>query len=147
MHDELKNKVTSRAGIDYAAPSDCKRIAEDIFEATHKKVSVTTLKRFFGFASLKHELSKYTLAVLKEYTESDCTVIINMKIDPAKGKIKNPVEVRFELQNGSLYLGNCINSTDLDSLLESQKKDVSIKVRLTKTQVKNVVERINKITK
>lgn len=147
MHEELKNKVKSRAGIDYTAPSDCKKIADDIFESTHKKVSETTIKRFFGFASNKHGLSKYTLSVLREYTDSDCTVIINTKIDPAKGKIRNHALVKFDLESGNLQLGNCVDTADLDDMQASAKKNLQIKIKLTKSQVKDVVKSINKKAK
>lgn len=147
MYEELKNKVKSRAGIDHTAPSDCKKIADDIFESTHKKISETTIKRFFGFASIKHELSKYTLSALTEYTESDCIIEIHTKIDTTKGTIKDPTQIKFDLQDGSLQFGNCSNISNLDQIQESRKKNLPLKIKLTKNQVNDVVKSINKKAK
>jgi hypothetical protein len=147
MLEELKNKVKSRAGIYDTSPADCKKIADDIFENTQKKISVTTLKRFFGFASIKHKLSKYTLTALTEYIESDCIVVLNTKINPANGKVKDNSQIQFDLHDGSLQLGNCINIADLDNIQESEKKVLPIKIKLTKNQVKDVVKSINKKSK
>jgi hypothetical protein len=147
MLEELKNKVKSRAGIYNTSPADCKKIVDDIFENTHKKISVTTLKRFFGFASIKYKLKKYTLTELTEYIESDCTVMLNTKINPANGKIKDHNHIQFDLHDGSLQLGNCVNISDLDNIQASEKKNVPIKIKLTKSQVKDVVKSINKKAK
>lgn len=144
MHEELKDQVKSRAGIDHPSPADCKKIADDIFENTNKKISETTIKRFLGFASIKHKFSKYTLAALKEYTESDCTVIINTKINPAAAKVKNHTQIKFDLLDGDLQSGNCIRETDLDHQETSPIKEVPIKIKLTKNQVKDLIKTIKK---
>lgn len=144
MHEELKTKVESRAGIDHPCPADCKKIADDIYENTQKRISETTLKRFFGFVSAKHKLSKYTLTALTEYIENDCTVVINTKINPAKGKLKGHSQIQFDLKDGALQSGNCISKTDLDNLDKTQEKDIPIKIKLTKIQVKDLMKTIKK---
>jgi hypothetical protein len=142
MYEELKNKVTSKAGLDYASPSDCLKIVTDIFKVTNKKISETTLKRFFGFASVKYKLSQYTLSVLNEYTDSECTITINTKINPTEGKLKNDTEIQFDLMDGDLQSGNCIHETNPDHQETSQNEEVPITIKLTKNQVKDVIKKI-----
>lgn len=66
---EIKSRVCVRAGINNVTPSDCKHIAVEIRKTVKKNVSETTLKRFFGFASVAHGFSKYTMSALFEYAE------------------------------------------------------------------------------
>lgn len=126
------------------SPGDCRELAAEIFESTQKTVSETTLKRFFGLVATKHNLSKYTIAILTEYAENDCTVIINTKINPSEGQIKNDLVVKFDLQDGNIQSGNCISKADLKSLNESPNKDVPIKIKLNKNQVKDLLGTIKK---
>ena len=144
MYEELKNKVELKAGIDHAAPYDCKKIVADIFKVTNKKISETTLKRFFGFAYAKYKFSKYTLAILKEYSESDCTFIINTKINPSKAKIKAGSQVKFDLEDGNLQSGDCMNKEYLDKIGKSAQKALQISIKLTKSQVKDLMKDIKK---
>jgi hypothetical protein len=65
--DLLKKYVLVKAGISTLSPGDCKLIALDIKKATGNIVSETTLKRFFGFANKKYNLSKFTINTLSEY--------------------------------------------------------------------------------
>ena len=95
MNDELKNRVKSRAGIDHLSPRDCKRISQDIFETTKKRISETTLKRFFGFVPSKYQCAKFTLSVLTEYADSDCIIVINTKINPAEVKGMGSSAIKF----------------------------------------------------
>jgi len=126
------------------SPGDCRELAAEIFESTQKKVSETTLKRFFGLVATKHKFSKYTLSILAEYAENNCTVIINTKINPSEGRIKSDTVVKFDLQDGNLQSGNCISKADLKSLNESPDKDVPIKIKLNKNQVKDLLGTIKK---
>lgn len=146
MHDELINILKVRTGIEFPAPSDCKRIVEDIFETTGKKISETTLKRFFGFATSRHKLSKYTLSALKEYAESDYTITLSTKIKSGKGK-KTKTKIDFDLHDGSLKLGNGIETADLIEGQSSESADIPIEIKLTKSQVKDLVESINKFSR
>ena len=147
MEKELRNKVAARMGKRPTSPDDCRALAIEIFESTQKKISETTLKRFFGLVFTKHKFSKYTLATLTEYAENDCTVIINTKINPSEGQIKNDMVVKFDLQDGNLQSGNCISKADLKSLNESPDKDVPIKIKLNKNQVKDLLGTIKKSKK
>ncbi len=49
--------------------SDCFLLSHEIQEKTDKRVSETTLKRFFGFTSGNHNPSQYTLDALSEYCD------------------------------------------------------------------------------
>ena len=64
---EIKTRITARAGINHVTPSDCKHIAVELRKSVKKNVSETTLKRFFGFAAVSHGFSKYTMSALFEY--------------------------------------------------------------------------------
>lgn len=147
MYEELKHRVTLRSGIEISSPGDCKKIADDIFETTRKKISETTLKRLFGFATIKHQFSKYTLATLIEYTETDCSISLHTKINPDKGKIKDHKQIKFDLQDGELDLGTCIPTDALHTDNGSTKKELPIEITLTKKQVKDLVKSISKKTK
>ncbi|HMI02941.1 MAG TPA: hypothetical protein VK541_10695 [Pedobacter sp.] len=144
MYEDLKHKVKSKAGIDHLIASDCKRIANDIFETTQKRVSETTLKRFFGFASLKYALSGYTLSVLTAYTETNCSVTITTKINPSKAKRKVADDIKFDLEDGALQSNQCFGKSDLEKLKESEQKNLPIKIHLTRRQVKHLFENVKK---
>lgn len=65
---ELKRLIILKNEIKNPSPSDCRFIAADIHKNLRKTISETTLKRLFGFASVKHEFSKFTINTLMEYT-------------------------------------------------------------------------------
>lgn len=49
--------------------SDCYKLSFEILEKTNKRVSETTLKRFFGFTSCAHNPSQYTLNAICNYCD------------------------------------------------------------------------------
>jgi len=63
----LKKYVLLKSSIQGLIPSDCKRLSIIISKAVNKNISETTIKRFYGFAEIKHKFSKFTLTVLSEY--------------------------------------------------------------------------------
>lgn len=65
--NELKSLICAKAGLNYVTPADCRKISLEIRKEFNKNVSETTLKRFFGFAAMKFDLSKYTITALCEY--------------------------------------------------------------------------------
>jgi hypothetical protein len=69
--EELKHRVLLKTGLADITSSDCQRIAVEINKHLNKHVSVTTLKRVFGFAKSVHHFSKYTIAALSDYAGSD----------------------------------------------------------------------------
>ncbi|RZL47821.1 MAG: hypothetical protein EOP00_10825 [Pedobacter sp.] len=64
---ELKRLVLIKNGITTINPSDCRVIALAIQKELKKNVSETTLKRLFGFASIHHQFSQFTINTLMEY--------------------------------------------------------------------------------
>ena len=64
---ELKTLILNKARIPAITPGDCKNISREISKDLNKSVSETTLKRLFGFASMHHHFSTYTLTALSEY--------------------------------------------------------------------------------
>lgn len=68
--NELRTSILHKRGIQVITPSDCKAISVEIQNDFKKNVSETTLKRFFGFASVSYNFSRYTLMALSEYAAS-----------------------------------------------------------------------------
>lgn len=68
--NELRTSILHKRGIQVITPSDCKAISVEIQNNFKKNVSETTLKRFFGFASVSYNFSRYTLMALSEYASS-----------------------------------------------------------------------------
>jgi hypothetical protein len=67
--DELKSLLLYKFGINTLNPSHCKLIANEIKNLTNKNISETTVKRVFGFASVKHNFSQYTLTLLADFND------------------------------------------------------------------------------
>lgn len=67
--DELKSLLLYKFGINTLNTSDCKFIANEIKNLTKKNISETTIKRILGFASVKHNFSKYTLTLLSDFND------------------------------------------------------------------------------
>ncbi|WP_183558365.1 hypothetical protein [Mucilaginibacter sp. SP1R1] len=65
----LKKEVLRIAKIEEMAPQHCKTLSELIYKKTNKKISITTLKRVYGFATSKHQISSYTTSVLQEFSQ------------------------------------------------------------------------------
>ncbi|MCL4638571.1 MAG: hypothetical protein M5Z89_06230 [Olivibacter sp.] len=63
----LISKVLDKAGITAVKASDCGRLSIDIYSETGYKISVTTLKRIFGFAEAPYFPSRFTLDALARY--------------------------------------------------------------------------------
>lgn len=64
---ELKRLILLKNGLKTPSPSDCKLISINIQKELKKNVSETTLKRLFGFATIKHQFSQFTINTLMEY--------------------------------------------------------------------------------
>lgn len=106
MYDRLKGKVLKRAGLMCITPADCKLLSEYIHQAVGKSVSVTTLKRFFGFASLNFHFSKYTLISLAEYSEHDPKFVQREALNHTTIPGKKIHHIEFELEDGTLLSCN-----------------------------------------
>lgn len=64
---ELRKFVLIKSGIKSIDPGHCKIVSEYVFHETKNYVSETTIKRFFGFASVLHKFSLFTLNSLSQY--------------------------------------------------------------------------------
>lgn len=71
LSNNLKQGILVEAGLKAVTSKDCRRLAAKISAATNRHISVTTIKRVFGFAETKHHFSKYTIAALQEYVKGD----------------------------------------------------------------------------
>ena len=67
--NELRRLILLKTGIKVISPSDCKFIASLIQKELGKTVSETTVKRFFGFAEIKNQFSRYTINTFKEFVD------------------------------------------------------------------------------
>ncbi|MEE1943796.1 NACHT domain-containing protein [Pedobacter sp. KR3-3] len=74
--DELRHLILKKVGIRVVCPSDCQVIALAISKKVNKSISETTIKRLFGFATIHHQFSKFTINTLLEYVENDDTHVV-----------------------------------------------------------------------
>nr|MBB6234959.1 hypothetical protein [Mucilaginibacter sp. FT3.2] len=65
---ELKMEVLKTTGIIHIEPLHCKILSELIYEKTNKRISITTLKRVYGFAVTECNISRYTMDALREFS-------------------------------------------------------------------------------
>jgi hypothetical protein len=87
--DELKKQLATRAGIRQISSSDCKFLSVDIYKETSRRISETTLKRIYGFASSKFAPSSFTLNSISEYCgykgwEDFCSIAKSANINSSK---------------------------------------------------------------
>lgn len=68
---ELRHLILQRFEIRKISPSDCNTIALEISRKTKKTISATTIKRFFGFAAVNYQFSKFTVNTLISFLEVD----------------------------------------------------------------------------
>ncbi|TCC91702.1 hypothetical protein EZ428_08055 [Pedobacter frigiditerrae] len=69
--NELRHLILQKLKIQIISPSDCSYIALEINKSLHKNISVTTVKRLFGFAVTQHQFSTYTINTLLAFVESE----------------------------------------------------------------------------
>ena len=140
MYEDLKNKVLNKLGVASILPRQCKLIAKDILETTHKHVSETTLKRFFGLAAKNYKFSSYTLSALDAYAEHGCQVSITTKINSPtaeSGKDKN----QFHLLDSTIQSANCEDSQEFHKL---DQTIIPVKIKLNPIQVQELKKNISK---
>lgn len=92
--EELKQQIILKTGLTNITPRDCRHIALEIQESLNRRISVTTLKRVFGFAKSSHCLSKYTIATLNDYVDQ----LVSLS---TLGIVQNPQICSFILDQGS----------------------------------------------
>ena len=63
----LKKKIEEKFGEKVCYSRQCEAISEAIFEATGERLSLVTLKRFFGFTTAEVEPRLSTLDILSKY--------------------------------------------------------------------------------
>lgn len=77
IYDDLRKRVLLKSGLTNITSRDCEQIAIGINRTLNRHISVTTLKRVFGFAKKQHSFSKYTLATLRDYVNAEDLFISN----------------------------------------------------------------------
>jgi hypothetical protein len=75
--EELRQRIILKTGLSNITPRDCHYISMDIYESLNRNISVTTLKRVFGFAKSKYLPSKYTIAILNDYVDQPVSISIS----------------------------------------------------------------------
>ncbi|HPF01150.1 MAG TPA: hypothetical protein PKY63_10820 [Bacteroidales bacterium] len=63
----IKKEVEDTFGKEIRYPADCEALSAHISDKTGQSISITTLKRMFGFVNGTHEPRLYTLDVLAQY--------------------------------------------------------------------------------
>lgn len=71
MQDLLREKVVQVYGEPVNSPKDCNELSGQVFEQTNRKVSPTTLRRFFGLLPSTSAFSTYVLDSISMYCGSD----------------------------------------------------------------------------
>lgn len=66
--EEIKAAVLQAAEIEKMNKAFCVKLSDLICQKTGKRISVTTIKRVYGFAARKFNISPYTISVLAEFT-------------------------------------------------------------------------------
>ncbi len=69
MIKQLKHHIEGTFGQKICYSKDCELLSQQVFEATHRKISTATLRRFYGLLSSKYMPSKYTLDTLSLFVE------------------------------------------------------------------------------
>jgi hypothetical protein len=64
LPEKLKVNVSQKFGRDIRYTKDCRLLAEQIFELTSRRLSISTIKRFFGLVHSSFQPSKFTLETL-----------------------------------------------------------------------------------
>ncbi|WP_316814419.1 hypothetical protein [Pedobacter heparinus] len=82
---------------------DCVKIAGKINQRLDRRVSITTLKRVFGFAKTKHSFSKYTLAALVDYVNSE-DFVLSIESGSAKPAFSAVLDNQISLHPKQLVL-------------------------------------------
>ena len=67
ISEELKQRILLKTGITNITSRDCEGIVLAINQTLNRNISLTTIKRVFGFAKCNHQWSKYTLATLRDF--------------------------------------------------------------------------------
>jgi len=60
-------QIEKKFGKEIRYPSDCDSLSNDVFLYTKQKISISTLKRLFGFVNGVQEPRLYTLDILAKY--------------------------------------------------------------------------------
>lgn len=61
VHNLLRRNILAKIGKEVLYGKDCIFLVKQIYERTHRQISVSTVKRFFGLIKTKFYPSKYTL--------------------------------------------------------------------------------------
>jgi hypothetical protein len=64
LPEKIKDDVRQKFGRDIRYTKDCRILAEQIFEITSRRLSISTIKRFFGLVHSPFQPSKFTLETL-----------------------------------------------------------------------------------
>jgi hypothetical protein len=70
-HSELKQAVLKAAGFTNLGAWQCQELSNLIYQNTNRRISVTTLKRLYGFAFTKFNISGYTENALREFVQAN----------------------------------------------------------------------------
>ncbi|NRF39561.1 hypothetical protein [Pedobacter foliorum] len=117
--DELKSLLLHKFGINTLNPSHCKFIANEIKNLTNKNISETTVKRVFGFASVKHNFSQYTLTLLADFKDE---IRKQIKSNHRETSIeKNTLSRKFSEKHFDSFLSSAHNFTCFMSQDENEK--------------------------
>ena len=67
VSEEIKSMLLKKAGLTLASAQVAQRLSDAIFEVTHDRISVNTLKRLLGLSSDTRNHHRFTLDVIARY--------------------------------------------------------------------------------
>ncbi|WP_214227886.1 hypothetical protein [Pedobacter sp. B4-66] len=121
--DELKSLILHKFGINTLNPYHCKFIANEIKNLTNKNISETTVKRVFGFASVKHNFSQYTLTLLADFNDEIRKQLSSSRQETSTEK--NTLSRKFSEKHFDSFLRSAHNFTCFMSQDENEKTILS----------------------
>lgn len=125
--EELKQQIILKTGLTNITPRDCRHIALEIQKSLNRRISVTTLKRVFGFAKSPHCLSKYTITTLNDYV--DQLVPLSTLEKAQKPKICSFIldeESYLELNDGMGLHPQRLVPNEIDTLLKKDQENLPV---------------------
>lgn len=101
---EIKELLKRKSGRELNEPSDCDIIALDIYNVTHERIGVNTLKRLLGFIEDERNTRLSTLNIIAKYLGySNWEVLSNAEMSNSTFE-----EVDGEINVNNLFIGQKI---------------------------------------
>ena len=124
MKVTLKSKIEDQFNRPINSPKDCNLLAVHIALKTGRKISSSTLRRFFGLLPSKTSLSKYNLDTLSLYSSNiDYTAFCKQNGYGSTMRYTNEEKNYRNFKQITLFTLNCIEKYSLSSFKETLPRE------------------------